>query len=91
MQSRLIFLSILFTTLGILSCPAQQKTTVFSGKVVDRSSGQPVAYATVMVADNTTKQGISGTTTLEDGSFVLETNATDFYLEISFIGYQKKI
>ncbi|WP_422350487.1 TonB-dependent receptor domain-containing protein [Flagellimonas sp.] len=91
MQSRLIFLSILFITLGILSCPAQQKTTVFSGKVVDRSSGQPVAYATVMVAVNTTKQGISGTTTLEDGSFVLETNATDFYLEISFIGYQKKI
>ncbi|WP_420398934.1 TonB-dependent receptor domain-containing protein [Flagellimonas sp.] len=91
MQSRLIFLSILFMTFGILSCPAQQKTTVFSGKVVDRSSGQPVAYATVMVADNATKQGISGTTTLEDGSFVLETNATDFYLEISFIGYQKKI
>ena len=61
------------------------------GKVIESNSGQPVAFATVLVADNTSKQGITGTTTLEDGSFSLITDAQDYYIEISFIGFEKKI
>ena len=69
----------------------QEKNRIFTGKVVEMSSGQPVAYATVLVANSATQQAITGTTTLEDGTFSLETNADNYYIEISFIGFEKKI
>ncbi|MGX1930780.1 TonB-dependent receptor domain-containing protein [Flagellimonas sp. 2504JD4-2] len=77
--------------LSFWTMEAQVKTVEFTGKVVDTSTGQAVAYATVMVADNSTKKAIVGTTTLEDGSFALKTDATNYYIEISFIGFEKKI
>ena len=39
----------LFTAVGYT-----QQRTIFKGKVVEKSSGLPVAFATVMVADNAT-------------------------------------
>ena len=66
-----------------------QNTTI-TGKVVEENSGQPIAFTTVMVADNETKKPIDGTTTLDDGTFSLETTATDFYIEVSFLGFQTK-
>ncbi|MGW9685579.1 TonB-dependent receptor domain-containing protein [Flagellimonas sp. 2504JD1-5] len=86
--------SFLFVTMllcSFLTMEAQVKTVEFKGKVVDTSTGQAVAYATVMIADNGTKKAIVGTTTLEDGSFTLKTDATNYYIEISFIGFEKKI
>ncbi|SHG99523.1 outer membrane beta-barrel family protein [Flagellimonas flava] len=70
---------------------AQNTQITFTGKVVDKSTQQAVAYATVMIADNQTKKAISGTTTLEDGSFTLETTASNFFIEVSFIGFEKRI
>ncbi|MEM9649955.1 MAG: outer membrane beta-barrel family protein [Bacteroidota bacterium] len=69
----------------------QEGQITFTGKVVDKSTRQAVAYATVMIADNQTKKAITGTTTLEDGSFMLATSASDFYIEVSFIGFEKLI
>ncbi|MCL6275213.1 TonB-dependent receptor family protein [Muricauda sp. 2012CJ35-5] len=89
MNYKLIFFSLLLAFFH--STLSAQQGSVFIGKVVDKGSGEPVAYATVMAADSETQQGITGTTTLEDGTFLLETTANGFYLEVSFIGYQKKI
>ena len=61
-----------------------------SGKVVEGTSGMEIAFATVLVGDVETRQPITGTTTLEDGSFELVFSATDYYVEVSFIGYQSK-
>lgn len=58
--------------------------------MVEESSGQPIAYATVMVGDNETKKPISGTTTMDDGRFSLETAATEYYIEVSFLGFRTK-
>ena len=41
-----------------------------------------------MVGENATLQPLIGTTTLDDGSFTLESSSLDIYLEISFIGYE---
>ncbi|NHF59589.1 TonB-dependent receptor [Flavobacteriaceae bacterium TP-CH-4] len=82
----LIFLLLLFCANGL----AQERTVTILGKVVEEGTEQPIAFATVMVADNETKKPITGTTTLDDGSFVLETTATNFYIEISFIGFANK-
>ena len=43
-----------------------------------------------MIGDNKTKAAITGVTTELDGEFKVETNATDFYIEISFIGFENK-
>ena len=43
-----------------------------------------------MVGNPVDQKPIAGTTTIEEGSFVLETNARDFYIEVSFIGFTTK-
>nr|WP_299074463.1 outer membrane beta-barrel family protein [uncultured Allomuricauda sp.] len=70
---------------------AQQRNTTFNGKVVEKSSGLPVAFATVAVVDKETKKAIDGTTTLDDGTFSFKTNITDYYIEISFLGFETKV
>ncbi|HET8737689.1 MAG TPA: outer membrane beta-barrel family protein [Pricia sp.] len=69
---------------------SQNGTLTIKGTVVEEASGQPIAFATVMVANNDSKQPIDGTTTLDNGTFTLETAATDFYIEVSFLGFRSK-
>lgn len=64
-----------------------QSITV-AGTVVDRSSAEPIEFATVMVADLTTGTALAGTTTDLDGNFSIDVTATEFWVEISFIGYE---
>ena len=61
---------------------------VITGRVVDRASGAPIEFATVLVADAATGAGTGGTTTAPDGTFRLETSTQAVYLELSFIGFQ---
>ena len=64
---------------------AQSQNVVVTGKVVDNVNQQPVEYATVMVGDKNTKTAITGVTTELDGTFIIKTKATDFYIEISYV------
>jgi len=82
-------LSIVFFLLPISSM-AQQNAINVIGKVVAGQTQQAVEFATVMAGDNQTKSPITGTTTDTDGNFNLEVNTTDFYIEISFIGFSTK-
>lgn len=83
-KMRTFFIScFLLATANILA-----QTTTIKGKVVEENGQQPIAFATVMVADNMTQKPITGTTTSDDGSFTLETDASDFYIEVSFLGFQ---
>ena len=81
---------LLIATSFILYCPVAMAQVTIKGTVVEESSGQPIAYATVMVGDNETKKPIDGTTTMDDGSFSLETDASDYYIEVSFLGFRTK-
>lgn len=82
-----LLLGALFFKMDVLS--AQHTTTTITGKVVEEG-GLPIEFATVLVGNPADQKPITGTTTLEDGSFVLETDATGFYIEVSFIGFTKK-
>ncbi|WP_276391533.1 TonB-dependent receptor domain-containing protein [Eudoraea chungangensis] len=84
----LFFFLLLLVCQGLLAQESKEHTV--SGKVVEANSGTEIAFATVLIADTDTKQPITGTTTLEDGSFELSFNASNFYIEVSFIGYQSK-
>ncbi|UKM65054.1 TonB-dependent receptor [Flavobacteriaceae bacterium GSB9] len=80
------------TWFGILFiwCLVGAAQTKIKGRVIEQTTSQPLAYATVMIADNETDNPISGTTTTETGDFVLETEATNFYIKVSFIGFVTK-
>lgn len=60
-----------------------------SGTVLERSSEVPVEFATVMIGDNETGKPITGATTDEQGVFEVFTERSDFFIEISFIGFDK--
>lgn len=83
-----ILLTFLLFTVTIVS--AQNRTKTITGNVTEAIGNRPIEFATVLVGDAITKKPISGTTTLEDGSFTLETTATNFYIEISFLGFITK-
>lgn len=68
---------------------AQEQVVNITGHIVDQASKDPIPFATINLLDKETKQSITGTTTDENGDFSLKTNTPDFYLEISFIGYEK--
>ncbi|MDX1768216.1 MAG: outer membrane beta-barrel family protein [Arenibacter troitsensis] len=88
-----ILVQVLIACSIMLYCPAafgQQGTVTIKGTIVEESSGQPIAYATVMVGDNETKKPIDGTTSMDDGSFSLETDASDYYIEVSYLGFKTK-
>lgn len=84
------FLFLCFLVFKIDVVKAQSQGTTIVGKVIEENSQQPIAFATVMVGDNETKNPIDGTTTLDDGTFILETDASDFYIEVSFLGFKTK-
>ncbi len=83
-----IFLIILLMNYNVGS--AQEGVITIKGNVVEDAGGQPIAFATVMVADSETSKPLDGTTTLDDGTFSMETNASNFYIEVSFLGFQTK-
>lgn len=66
---------------------AQSEAILVTGKVVAGSDRKAVEFATVMLADQATGSPIAGTTSDEEGLFQLETEATNFFIQVSFIGY----
>ncbi|HDZ06847.1 hypothetical protein LCGC14_0050330 [marine sediment metagenome] len=83
-------LFLLFISILTINSVIAQSTTTITGKIVEANDGGPIEFATVLVGNPTDQKPIAGTTTLQDGSFVLETNATEFYIEVSFIGFTTK-
>lgn len=58
---------------------------------MEQSNNIPIEFATVVVRNPSDKMVSNGTTTLENGSFKLETTLQSFIIEISFIGYKTQI
>lgn len=90
MMNKPLHLIILIFCLALSADLYAQKIQI-SGAVRDGQSKDPVPYATVAVHSNKTNNLITGTTTKGNGEFSLKTDSTDFFIEISFIGYNKKV
>lgn len=90
-MTRLSFsLLILLLALSHLSLSAQTERIKVSGIIQDQNTRQPIEFATVMLADSNSKAAITGASTNEKGAFELTVNQRNFYLEISFIGFETK-
>lgn len=71
-------------------CTGVRAQITLTGKVVDETSGQPVEFATIMVAEAATGTALGGTTSDIDGYFTLKAPADGFYVEVSFIGFDTR-
>ncbi|HMK06423.1 MAG TPA: TonB-dependent receptor, partial [Flavobacterium sp.] len=64
-------------------------TGSISGLVIDKLTGQPIAYASIAVSDN--GKVVSGAITQENGSFVItKLELKNYKVDIQFIGYKKQ-
>lgn len=79
----------LLLLLIILTSPviAQKSTIKVEGVVVDRSTSKPLDFATIALFDNESKDLISGGITNSSGKFTLQSATREFYVEVSFLGY----
>lgn len=85
------YIFIFFLSLLITHGYAQNASTKITGKVIEATSNQPIEYATIAVMQNATKTPITGSISDSKGLFSVETNATDFYIEVNFMGYATQI
>lgn len=73
-------------SLAVMAMPALAKED-WRGKVVDES-GEPVAYANVVVLSKADSTVVCGTVTGEDGSFNIITGETDGIMMVAMMGYR---
>lgn len=88
-MSKFFYTCLLFMGISTFTL-AQGGSITIKGKIVEGSTQSPIEFATIMVGDKATKNPITGATTDVNGNFQIATKATNFYLEISFIGYASK-
>lgn len=88
LKSNLVILFFIFISFNNFS---QNDTNInVFGLIIEKETLQPIPFATVVLNDKTTKKIIAGTTSEESGSFSVSTSKTNFYISISFMGYQSK-
>ncbi|MCF7560217.1 TonB-dependent receptor family protein [Sabulilitoribacter multivorans] len=66
---------------------AQNPSFNITGNVIEINSKMPIEYATITIIDTNSKNPITGTITDVNGVFSIETRASNFYIEVSFIGF----
>ncbi|EZH73336.1 hypothetical protein ATO12_20255 [Aquimarina atlantica] len=76
----------LFFFIG-LSIMSGQEITMLKGTVRDQTTQEVIPYATVAVYNNKGEL-VDGISTNDEGQFLLETDKTFTYFEVSFIGYK---
>ena len=87
-ENTILILFVLFTGSYIV---AQNNNNIkITGVLVEEETTQPIPYATVVIHDQNTKKIIAGTTSEANGEFSIAANQTNFYLEISFMGFTTK-
>jgi hypothetical protein len=68
--------------LFVLTAAANSQTFSVSGKVTDKNSGDPLAFANIRVLNSST-----GTTSNRTGDYELKLKKGDYHLAVTFIGY----
>lgn len=67
---------------------AQTNSITVTGKIVEKVSGEIVPFTTVLIQEAESNKNITGTTSDEEGGFSLQVTSTEFWVEVSFIGFE---
>jgi len=82
---------ILTISLLAVSFLVSAQSITIKGKVVEGTSLQPIEFATIVIKNPETQKNITGSTSDLDGNFTVRTEAENFDIEISFVGFNKKV
>ena len=82
----LVTLGLIISQFGLFA----QGGIVITGTVTTSNHDEPVPYATVAVMSAATESIVTGTTTDDNGWFEVQTDSTNIYVDISFIGFDTK-
>lgn len=71
------------------TAPAEVRVGTVSGKVIDKTSGEPVPYAAIVIKSKADNATVTGGITTEDGAFEVKRIPEGiFILEVQFVGYK---
>ena len=87
MKHLILFATLLFVNISTILA---QETVTVSGVILDQESKSPIPYATIALMGTDSKSMLTAVTSKEDGSFSLGTDSSNFYIEVRFIGFEKK-
>jgi outer membrane receptor protein involved in Fe transport len=91
MNKNHLLLILLMFLLSVSNTIFAQNSVTIIGKVVEKNNQQPIEFATVMIANTITQAVITGETTDLNGNFLLQSKEREFYIEVTFIGFEKKV
>ena len=69
---------------------AQKTPVLITGKIVEEKTLEPIPFGTIAVYDKVSNKVINGTTSDENGNFSVKVNRQNFYITISFMGFETK-
>ena len=84
------FVTILFA-LTALQISAQNTSVKVTGRVVDLNSSEPLDFATVAIIKKGETAVLAGGITDSQGMFTIKSPTEDFFVEVSFLGYNKLV
>jgi outer membrane receptor protein involved in Fe transport len=86
----LIFIVIIQIFFSIAASAQSKPNTIISGKVFDKSTREPLEYATISIINKQSGKTITGTVADVKGAFSISNIPFDTYqVNIEFIGYEK--
>jgi outer membrane receptor protein involved in Fe transport len=85
-----IFIAIIQLFFCVVASAQLKPNGTISGKVFDKSTNQPLEYATISIINKQSGKTITGTVADSKGAFVISNIPFDTYqINIEFIGYEK--
>lgn len=83
-------LSFYLPLLFVLILGTSVRAQTITGRVVDKSGGLPIEFATVLLSDAASGEGVGGTTTDLAGKFSLKAGIENVFIDVSFIGFETR-
>lgn len=91
MKKLLFFLCIIGTIPTVLGQNNKQaKKVTITGKVLDKSTNQPLEYATIIFQDSAKKRSVTGGITNSKGTFSIEVIADVYDVTVEFISFKSQ-
>ena len=84
------------TTFLVIACTVQivtgqSKTSIITGKIIEQSTSEPMEYVNVVLYNTNDSTFTKGIVTDKNGAYTFtDVNNGNYYLEISFLGFETK-
>ncbi|MBT8238324.1 MAG: TonB-dependent receptor [Croceitalea sp.] len=87
MQKLFLGLLILCSTLALAQRPQNQQAITITGTVIDKDTGQPLEYATLVLQNARNPETVTGGITDAEGKFEVETAPGMYNVSVEYISY----